>query len=156
PVARAVEQCRALWTGKRPATAGGDPAAELRRLVWQPLEKHLDGVKIVLVAPDGPLARVPLPALPGSKPGTYLLEERPLAVVPIPQLRPELLAERPQATQAPSLLLVGAVDYGAAPGKTADAAAAAAPARSGPKGALLHFGPLAATRGELEAVRQTF
>ena len=31
-------------------------------------------------------------ALPGSKPGTYLLEERALAVVPVPRLLPELLA----------------------------------------------------------------
>jgi hypothetical protein len=33
------------------------------------------------VAPDGPLAFVPFAALPGSKPGTYLVEEVTLGYV---------------------------------------------------------------------------
>ena len=52
-------------------------------------------------------------ALPGKEPGTYLLEGRAVAVVPVPQLLPELLASGQSAALPPSLLAVGEVDYGA-------------------------------------------
>ena len=45
------------------------------------MEEHLGDVTTVLVSPDGDLARFPLAALPGKAAGTYLLEERALAVV---------------------------------------------------------------------------
>jgi hypothetical protein len=73
--------------------------------VWQPLGPHLQGASSVLVSADGALTRLPLAALPGSQPGTYLLEEVPLAVVPVPQL---LARGGPAAkghAAAPSLLL---------------------------------------------------
>ena len=56
-----------------------------------PLEKHLAGAKIVLISPDGPLCQLPFAALPGKDPDKYLIEEIALAVVPVPQLLPELL-----------------------------------------------------------------
>ena len=49
----------------------------------------------LLVAPDGALNRLPLGALPGSKPGSYLIEELSVAVIPVPQVLPELLAAGP-------------------------------------------------------------
>src|SRR5262249_47792795 len=51
-------------------------AAALRRLVWVPLTKYLPkDTRMVYLAPDGNLARFAFAALPGSKPGTILLEE---------------------------------------------------------------------------------
>ena len=93
PIATAVDRWRAAFVDNQPAQGTGpaDPAVELRRLVWQPLERWLDGVHAVLVSPDGALARFPLAALPGKRPGTYLIEELPIALVPVPQLLPQLL-----------------------------------------------------------------
>src|SRR5579885_1803602 len=42
--------------------AHADVGKELRRRVWERLEKHLAGATTVLVAPDGYLARLPLAA----------------------------------------------------------------------------------------------
>jgi CHAT domain-containing protein len=57
-------------------------AALLRKLVWQPLAAHLGGCKVILVAADGMLSGLPLAALPGSKPGTFLIEEVAIAAIP--------------------------------------------------------------------------
>lgn len=106
---------------------GVAPQVELRRLVWQPLEPHLAGVQLVLVSPGDVLARCPLAALPGQKPGTYLLEEISLVSCPVPQL----LFERQGADdaqvppgEAPRLLLVGDAQFGGTPGAASPAAVA--------------------------------
>src|SRR5262249_54181568 len=58
-------------------------ATELRRRVWAQRAKHLpQGTRAVYLAPDGNLARFAFAALPGSKPGTVLLEELTIAHVP--------------------------------------------------------------------------
>ena len=137
-------------------------AHQVRRLVWLPLEPHLDGVHTVLVSPDGALGRLPLAALPGQKPDTYLIEERAIALVPVPQDLPELLAKRsgdeqsPEAKEpTPSLLLVGDVDYGAAPG-SADTEMSRVAARDTRAGALGMFRPLEFTLGEILTVQNVF
>jgi CHAT domain-containing protein len=157
PVAQAIDRWRQTTKRTRSVADQKDPAAELRRRLWQPLEPHLHGAKAVLVSPDGALARLPLAALPGSKPDSYLLEEVPLAVVPVPQLLPELLAARESdAGSEPSLLLVGDVDFGAAPG-LADARSTSRSAPRGSRaGALPAFDSLQATREEILAVRDSF
>ena len=100
-----------------PARKQQHAAATLREKVWQPLEASLAGANTVLISPDGELAKFPWGALPGNKPGSYLIEERAIAVVPVPQSLPELLANDNIPSQAaPSLLLVGDVDYGGDPG----------------------------------------
>lgn len=107
---------------------------EARRLAWDKLGQHTRGAKVVLVSPDGPLARVPLAALPGARPDTYLLEEVAVATVPVPQLLPELLAPRAEADRGePSLLLVGAVNYD----RAATAGTAIADSHTAPRGAVL-------------------
>ncbi|MEQ8784886.1 MAG: tetratricopeptide repeat protein, partial [Pirellulaceae bacterium] len=58
----------------------GKAGLQLRKMLWEPLEPLLEGKKLVLVSPDGALGKLPLAALPGKEPGTYLLEERNLAV----------------------------------------------------------------------------
>jgi CHAT domain-containing protein len=85
--------------------------------LWEKLEGHLGGAKLVLLSPDGPLNYLPFAALPGAKPDQFLLHEYAFATVPVPQLLPELLAPRPDGPQQPSLLLVGDVDFGKTPDK---------------------------------------
>jgi CHAT domain-containing protein len=99
----------ALEQGRAP----GPAPAELRKLVWAPLERHLAGAKVVLVSPDRALGRLPFAALPGKEKGRYLLEEVPLAVLPVPQFLPQLLQP---AEGKPSLLTLGGVDFGGRPG----------------------------------------
>jgi CHAT domain-containing protein len=138
-------------------------ALVLRQRVWEPLEQYLEGITTVLVSPDGALARMPLAALPGKGPGSYLIEERAIAVVAVPQLLPELLAGgagrnsagTPGGVQEPSLLLVGDVDFGAGPG-VALAERSRAAARDLRAGAVGTFARLDATREEIVSVRDAF
>ncbi len=116
----------ALEAGRGDAEA----AAKIRRRLWEPLARRLAGAKVVLISPDGPMARLPFAALPGKEPGTYLIEEVALAVLPVPRLLPALL--EPPGGPA-SLLAVGGVDFGTGtgrhtplPGTRAEAAAVAA------------------------------
>ncbi len=53
--------------------------------------KHLAGVRVVLISPEGPLNSLPVGHIPGSSPGTFLIQEYAFAIVPVPQLLPELL-----------------------------------------------------------------
>jgi len=132
-------------------TSESGHAAELRRLVWEPLVPHLAGAKVVLLSPDGSLARLPFAALPGKAPGKYLLEEVATAVVPVPQLLPNLL-EDTTSLRKPSLLLVGEVNF-------QDAAAGPTPAdvdRSAVRGSLRTWGTLAGTGVEITAVGRAF
>jgi CHAT domain-containing protein len=157
PIAESIDLWRRNTKRTRPVMNERDPAAELRRRLWEPLEPHLRGARIVLVSPDGALARMPLAALPGSKPDTYLLEEVSLAVVPVPQLLPELLASgKADGKAEPSLLLVGDVDFGAAPGLADARSASRSAARGSRAGALMSFDRLEATREEIVAVRDSF
>jgi CHAT domain-containing protein len=117
PIFRAVRAWRAgLERGLRAL----DEGARVRGLVWAPIEKHLAGCSLVLLSPDGGLGRVPFAALPGARPGTFLLEEAPLAFVPIPQAFPT--GGPPGGPGA--LLVVGGVDYSARPGPDAAGPAA--------------------------------
>jgi len=96
---------------------GAGAARRLRELLWAPLEKKLHGAKIVLISPDGALSRLPFGVLPGKRPGTYLVEELTFAVVPVPQLIPQLVREEGRKQLRKKLLLLGNVDYDAPPAK---------------------------------------
>jgi CHAT domain-containing protein len=86
--------------------------AALRRRVWEPLARHLpDGVRTVYLVPDGDLARLPWVALPGSRPGTVLLEDYALSVVPHAPFLLEALREPPTRHSRTGLLAVGGVAY---------------------------------------------
>jgi CHAT domain-containing protein len=151
PIRQAVTVWRKHFGLGEQGTAAAD---QLRRLVWNRLEKQLNGASTVLISPDGVLAKLPWAALPGSKPNTYLLEERAVAILPIPQQLPQLL-QRPQAPadNAASLLLVGDVDYGADPGR----ASTAVVARSAPRDGMSHaWSPLRETGQEVLAVQDSF
>lgn len=112
-----------------------DPAAaaqianQLKVRLWTPLEQHLDGVKTVLVAPEGALGKLPFAALPGREPNSFLIDERAFVTIAAPGLIPELTARRRSPAELgndASLLLVGDIDYGAAPGQLGEQVASVA------------------------------
>ncbi len=126
PVQKAINEWRPILTAGKVKLATGDPARALRRLIWEPLEPHLDGVASILVSPDGPIGMIPLAALPGKEPGSYLIEERSIAVVPVPRVlgsdetgpAPSQRTDPGKAESAPSLLLAGDINYGGDAGAT--------------------------------------
>jgi CHAT domain-containing protein/tetratricopeptide (TPR) repeat protein len=155
PLAEAIDTWRASFGTSPDGRAAGKL---LRERIWEPLEPQLDGARIVLVSPDGALARLPLAALPGKKPGTYLLEERTFGLVPVPQVLAEVRDERGGRQLKEDLLLVGDVDYDAHTAR----APQAGPRRAEPgesvrppadrAGQRMHFDPLPGTQGELALI----
>ncbi len=118
--ARLIEEALADWRHlieQRKERAQVELAEKLRRLVWDRIAEHLpEGTRTIYLAPDGDLTHLPWAALPGRKPGTILLEDHTLAVVPHgPYLLEQLLSERRfgQGTGAP--LVVGGVRYSDVP-----------------------------------------
>jgi CHAT domain-containing protein len=116
--AKPIDEAVAAW--RRHIAAGEDSLAptKLRELVWDKVARELPaGTRVVYLCSDGDLARLPFAALPGARPGTVLLEEHALAVVPSGPWLLEQLLYPPQAGDGPSrVLAVGDVDYGR-PGK---------------------------------------
>ena len=151
PIADAVESWRLTLKRTQPLRGEDDPARVLRDRLWLPLVPYLAGATTVLISPDGVTARVPFAALPGTKPDTYLIEEVRLAVVPVPQLLPDLLDRPADAGGEPSLLLAGAIDYDAEPGQAATGGAGAV--RSGARN---QWQALAGTRAEMAAIKDSF
>jgi CHAT domain-containing protein/Tfp pilus assembly protein PilF len=136
---------------RRPLTADSpgppDPSAAqgLRRRLWQPLEKHLGGARTVLIAPDGFLCGLPFAALPGKKPGTYLLEEVSIGYVGSGRHLLEM-ADKQEKSGA-GLLAVGDLAYGkAARRREVDAFA----------GRFLPWEVLPGTRSEVERAARLF
>src|SRR5262249_36211531 len=70
-------KARAEFDGKAMNAA----AQRLHAVLWQPLQEHLGQPRLLLISPDGPLARFPFAALPGKKSGSYLLEDLPIGYV---------------------------------------------------------------------------
>ena len=152
PIEKAIDQWRASYK-KQP---GKDhPGIELRRLLWLPLEKHVAGAKTVIISPDGALGRLPFAALPGSKDGTYLLEDVALTVIPVPRLLPILLDKKSETAKDLSLLLVGDVDFATAAAGKADVGTrvAATGTRSGER---KQWKRLPGTKGEILVIRDAF
>ena len=135
-------------------------AAYLRRLIWEPLARHLPkGTTTIYLAPDGALGFIPWAALPGDQPGTVLLEQYALATIPhAPFLLDRLTAPKPSGRNSKTglLLAVGGVAYGQEPRPVDDERTrlqllAARPAeikRGGENG----WGDLPGTLQELDAV----
>jgi CHAT domain-containing protein/Tfp pilus assembly protein PilF len=164
PIEAAIDAWRPLLVSGKSDPAEIAAAATLRRLIWEPVEAQLVGVSSVLISPDGPIGLVPLGALPGKAPGHYLIEERSIALVPVPRMMaPAPVAAVPAqggvsaaADTAPSLLLAGDIDYGGDPGSGSALAmrrSAASPTRAGLLG---QFKPLSYTRGEILEIRDSF
>ena len=121
-----------------------------------PLDKYVAGAKTVLISPNSLTAPLSWEVLPGSKPGTFLVDDVAIALVPIPRLLPELLTRGPALKQPegnPSLLLVGDVDFGADSGdhdsKAFDRVAARAASQ-------FHWPDLPGTRDEVNSIETLF
>ena len=127
------------------------------------MEEHLAGVATVLVSPDGALGLVPLGALPGKAAGSYLIEDYTIALVPVPRMFGDdeaVAVEGPKPAlaqaEAPSLLLVGDVDYGGDPGAGPDRGASRSAAVGTRAGLLTDFPKLSATGDEIAAIGRYF
>ena len=144
-LAKLIDRWRASYgADKTPADGAPDPGAELRKRLWEPLAKYMDGVKVVLISPDGPLNLLPWAALPGLREGTFLIEEYAFAVVPVPQLLPELLRSRAATPAEPASLVVGNIDFDAL----------SRPDRAAKREN--HFSPLPGTMAEAAAIYDIF
>ncbi len=118
-----IDKAIVLW---RQAITGpgkqvpADLPQDVRRLVWEKVRQQLPPrVKTVWICPDSTLTQLPWGALPGDKPGTILLEDHALAVVPhAPFLLDRLWPDEPRPegrSQPKGVLAVGGVAYDAEP-----------------------------------------
>jgi CHAT domain-containing protein len=106
------------------------------------------------VSPDGALARMSFAALPGERPGEYLIEDLAIGVLPVPQLLPELTAPAAPADGAsPSLLLIGNVNHDAAPGHAESGRLSRLAGRAE---RTARWPPLPETGAEIAAIREAF
>lgn len=148
PIQEAVQKWRQTYSL--------DDAATLANLVWKPLDPSIQGAKTILVSPDGALDRFPFAALPGRTPGSYLIEDVAVAVLPVPHLLPDLMAqEKSPPASAPSLLLVGDVNFDAAADEAGTHRSAYGALRAMSNGPMT-WPPLAGTRTEIEMIGQAF
>jgi tetratricopeptide (TPR) repeat protein/CHAT domain-containing protein len=141
-----VRRWRAVVARAAPEAEVNTAGARLRRRMWDPVVEHAAGARLILVVPDGSVSAVSVGALP-SEDGRYLVEVGPSLHV--------LSAERdlvqpPRDTAPHGALALGGADFGVAP-----APQAASPARAASCADLdgLGFGPLPATRSEVEDLR---
>ena len=84
-------------------------AEKIRELVWSKVAPFLDGIKTVLIVPDGALSRVPWGALPSKKPSRFLIEDFAIATIDQPQRIIELLGK--PAPSGNQLLVMGGLNY---------------------------------------------
>jgi CHAT domain-containing protein/tetratricopeptide (TPR) repeat protein len=153
-ISQAVQSWRdRLRDGDVPALDAA--SARVAERVWKPLAPHLVGVQTVVVAPDGALCRFPLAALPGTRPGTYLLEDLNLGYATSGRHVMELLAGSAPPTRG--ILAVGGIDYGA-PVARAQAEADGVRGRSAPLDDRTRagFAALPGTGVEARSALQTF
>jgi CHAT domain-containing protein/tetratricopeptide (TPR) repeat protein len=89
--------------------------ARVRELVWDKIRQELpSGIRTVYVCPDAALCRVPFAALPGDKPGSILLEDFAVAMIPhAPFLLDKLWPQDPITNPPTNALVVGGVKYDA-------------------------------------------
>ena len=134
---------------------GQEAARRLRERLWQPLTAALAGAKVVLISPDGVLGEFPWNALPGATPGSFLLEEISLAVIPVPQMLPQLLQAEPKYEPPATLLLAGDIAYDGDAGAPGDAYANRAPRQSDDDRSR-PFGLLPAAQAELASIEKRY
>lgn len=132
-------------------------ARNVWRLVWQPLMPHIADAPLVLIAPTGPLCGLSFCALPGSQPGSYLLEEHAFGYVVSGRMVASLGTEFERAPN--SILMVGGIEYRNSGPQSAEAASPSLRGDTGktrflPDGA--RWENLPATVCEIENVRDRF
>jgi CHAT domain-containing protein/tetratricopeptide (TPR) repeat protein len=81
----------------------------LARMVRDPLLPHLDGIEMLILAGDDLLNYLPMGAIPGSKPGSYWVEEIAFGAVPSAQSLVERRGRRRDFNEG--AVVVGGIDY---------------------------------------------
>ena len=157
-ISTAIETWRSSYGQSSDAQKAGQL---LRDRVWMPLEAFLENTQTVLVSPDGVLGRFPLVALPGNAAGSFLLEERAIAIVPVPQALVTMLSpdNSHRVTVDGDLLVLGNVDYDASLGDSESSPPKKKFGRhlAGVRGAdWRSFTPLPATRGEVATIEKLY
>jgi CHAT domain-containing protein len=162
---RPIDESVRTW---RQALVSGTPAPmhavalELRRRVWDPLKPHLEGATTVMVTPDGSLTQFSLAALPGRRPGTYLIEDLAIGYVSSAHRLVETLAAPSEAkpkspeADAASLLAIGGIDYQADPGGAAPSESAPTPGVLLAESQRAGFKALEGTEPEVQRIGQLF
>ncbi len=148
----AVAACRGAVT----ATHSTSTAEPLRRLLWEPVENQLPpGTQTVYLRADGALTSVPWAALQGKEPGSVLLEQYAIAVVPSGQfLLEKLLDAKTTKGRQGTVLAVGDVAYDTKPQEAVrdpDMLAKASRAAT-PQNRRLHWQSLVATADEIDGL----
>lgn len=121
----------------------------LRKRIWAPLEQRIKGAKLVLVSPDGALGTLPLSALPGNQPGSYVLEQWPICVIPAPQLLVGSSGGSTSKRQANKMLLIGGVDYNAPPTENAKTPATKSTGK-------MRYSPLPGAKAEMLGIEKIY
>jgi CHAT domain-containing protein/tetratricopeptide (TPR) repeat protein len=111
--AGAIEQAAQAWRRDllQPGTDPRQTGTALAKRLWAPLAPALADATTVLIAPDGVLCGLPFAALPGTKPGTFLLEERAIGYLTSGRHLLELAADHDRPDAA-GLLALGGLTYG--------------------------------------------
>ncbi len=152
-----INQQVKVWRGTLAAGDAGRVAGNaLRRLLWEPLQSHLDGIDTILISPDGQLAQIPWGALPGSAPDSFLIEQQSIAVIPIPQVIPELLSREKSSGPPASLLLAGQIDYGGDPGTPQDLLAKREAIGRSRDGEANEWSPLPGAQLEMSSIQERY
>jgi CHAT domain-containing protein len=154
--AATIDAAVAGWRGAITAAHSTSAAAQLRRLLWEPVDNQLPAdTRTVYLRADGALTSVPWAALPGKEPGSVLLEQFAIAVVPSGQfLLEKLLDPKTTIGRQGTVLAVGDVAYDAKPQEAirdSDMLAKASRAAT-PQNRHLHWQPLIGTADEVEAM----
>lgn len=141
--AEEIHRLVTVWRRTHGAPGRGAAAGiSLRERIWEPIAEFVNEGDTILVSPDGPMALVPLAALPGSGPETYLIEEHAFAIVPVAQL---IASNEAKSGADHNLLLVGDVDFGKSAEVNADSA----------QSLQFDFAPLENSRSEILSVRDS-
>jgi CHAT domain-containing protein/Tfp pilus assembly protein PilF len=108
-----IEEALARWRRDLGNGLSSPAAAQLRRLVWDPLAAYLGpDTDTVYLSPDGALHGLPWAALPGRTAGSFLLEEYALTLVPHGPFLLDQLTAPPRPSDGKDVLLaVGDITY---------------------------------------------
>jgi CHAT domain-containing protein/Tfp pilus assembly protein PilF len=110
--AEPIEQALARWRRDIGNNLNSVAAERLRRLLWDRLTPALGSDTTIYISPDGNLNALPWAGLPGTKPGSFLLEEYTIALVPHgPFLLEQLTAVSQGRGGKDMLLAVGGIAY---------------------------------------------
>jgi CHAT domain-containing protein/tetratricopeptide (TPR) repeat protein len=150
--AQPIEEALVRWRRDIANNLTGLAPEQLRRLLWDPLVRHLpdQADSTVYISPDGPLGFLPWAALPGRRPNSVLLEDHSIALVPHGPFLLDLLT-RDRKARGGEFLAVGGVDYDKEPRALPERPAAGrAPAEPG---ARARWDALPGTERELQHIR---